>query len=161
MSYLDLNGFKGLSVMPASDIDEIEAVASGWVQAQLDYWSSWIDARLTKRYEAPFEAPFPVAVTGWLARIVTLRCYLRRGVDPNDPQFEEIRADADAAREEIREAADSEVGLFELPLREDTTASGVSRGGPRGYSEASPYVGFDVQSAAGRDEDAAGRGTDG
>lgn len=159
MPYLDKAAFAILTVMPAESVDAIEMVAPGWIDGQLTYWSGWIDSRLRKRYAAPFSAPYPEAVTGWLARIVTVRCFLRRGVDPTDLQFEEIKADADRAMEEIKEAADSNEGLFDLPLRADTTASGISRGGPFGYSEQSPYVWTDGQAETGRNEDRNGGGT--
>ncbi len=159
MPYLDLTSFKALTIMPADHADAIQLVAPGWIDSQLVYWSGWIDSRLRKRYAAPFESPYPEAVTGWLARLVTVRAYLKRGVDPNDPQFEEIRADAERAMTEIKEAADGDVGLFDLPLRADTTAAGISKGGPLGYSEASPYVWTDEQAATGRAEDSRRGGT--
>lgn len=130
----------------------------GWVDGQLQYWSAWIDSRLAKRYATPFDTPYPVAVKGWLNRLVTLRVYLRRGVDPGDRQVAEIKLDAESAQAEIKEAADAKDGLYELPLRADTTAGGVKRGTPRVYSEASPYVGFDVQKERGRREDGTGSG---
>lgn len=160
MAYLTVDQFKNLSVMPAEYIDALEQVAPGWVQSQLEYWSAWINSRLRKRYDAPFAEPYPEAVTGWLARIVTVRCWLRRGVDPQDEQFREVKDDATAAQAEIQEAADAVEGLFDLPLRANTTASGISKGFPRGYSEQSPYVWTDEQGRVGRDEDRAGRGTD-
>jgi len=58
----------------------------------------------------------------------------------------------DIAVAELKEAADSKDGLFDLPLRADTTATGVSKGGPRGYSEASPYTNLDRQRARRRNE---------
>lgn len=160
-AYLDLAGFKGLTLMPSSYVDELEVAEPGWLDKQLAYWSSWIDARLAKRYAAPFASPYPTAVTGWLARLVTLRAMLRRGLDANDAQFETYQGDHDSAKAEVEEAANSETGLFELPLRADTTTSGISRGGPLGYSEASPYVWTDVQREAGVREDVAGSGTGG
>lgn len=158
-AYLTVEEFKDLSVMPASDIDALETVALGWLDKQLTYWSAWIDSRLRKRYAAPFAVPVPIAVQGWLARIVTVKAYLRRGVNSNDEQFQEIKLDHDNAMAEIKEAADSENGLFDLPLREDTTSTGVSKGGPLSYSEQSPYVAFDLQRDTGRNEDSYGRGT--
>lgn len=159
MAYLDLDAFANLTVMPSSDVDALESAAPGWLDSQLGYWSSAIDARLRKRYEAPFAEPYPLAVQGWLSRIVTLRAYLRRGVDPLDQQFVEIKADADAAWAEIKEAADSNEGMLDLPLRADSGASGISKGGPYGYSEASPYVWMDQQGQAGREEDRRRGGT--
>lgn len=159
MAYLDLTSFKGLTLMPAEFVDAIESVTAGWIDAQLAYWSSQIDSRLAKRYAVPFSTPVPLAVTGWLARIVTVRCFLKRGVDPTDQQFEEIKADATSALAEIKEAADSADGLFDLPLRADTNASAISRANPRGYSEQSPYVSNDRQGIVGHEEDLMGGGS--
>lgn len=159
MAYLDLAAFTNLSVMPIEAIDAIEDVSPGWVDAQLAMWSAKIDARLGKRYSVPFDAPAPLAVQGWLSDIVTHRAYLRRGVDPSDLQVVDIKAAADLAWAEIKEAADSQDGLFELPLRSDTTATGIVKTTTLSYTEASPYVGFTVQADAGRTEDANRGGT--
>lgn len=160
-AYLTLLEFKLLSVMPAEFVDAIEAVTPGWTEAQLSLESARIDSRLRKRYDVPFGSPAPVEVQGWLANIVTLRAYTRRGFDPTDEQAAIYKDDAATALAEMKEAADSNEGLFDLPLRADTTASGISKGGPKVYSETSPYVGFDVQAATGRNEDSAGGGTGG
>lgn len=158
-AYLTLAKFKTLTVMPGSFVDAIETASPGWTDAQLAYWSDWIDSRLRKRYAVPFVAPVPSTVEGWLMRIVTVRCYLRRGVDPTDQQYADIKADDVAARDEIREAADSDTGLFDLPLRADlTNVSGISQGSPRTYSEQSPYAWTDVQGQAGRQQDENGNG---
>jgi hypothetical protein len=158
-AYLTRAAFKLLTVMPAVDVDALETEASGWVDAQLALVSARIDSRLRKRYTVPFTSPYPAAVTDWLARLVTLQCYLRRGVDSTDAQFVQIKADADAATAELKEAADAKEGLFELPLRADTDADGVTRGGPLAYSEQSPYVWTNSQGTTGREEDASGSGT--
>jgi len=163
-TYLTLTGFKGLTTIPAVFVDEVEKVAPGWIDAQIDYWSRWIDSRLRKRYASPFAAydatpPTPLAVQGWIARIVTVRVWLKRGVDPNDLQFDVINVDATSALEEIAEAANSDTGLYDLPLRVDEDGTALSRGTPRSYSEASPYVWTDRQSATARNEDDAQGGT--
>lgn len=158
-AYLTLAQFKTLTVMPSSFVDALEVAQPGWVDIQLLYWSDWIDSRLRKRYAVPFVAPVPLAAQGWLTRIVTVRCYLRRGVDPTDQQYADIKADDVAARDELREAADSDAGLFDLPLRADLTAtSGISQGNPRAYSEQSPYAWTDVQGRIGRQQDESGNG---
>lgn len=145
--------------MPPSFVDAIETTQPGWLDAQFLYWSDWIDTRLRKRYAVPFVVPFPLAVEGWLARIVTVRAFLRRGINPTDAQYADIKTDHDNALDEIKEAADSEKGLFDLPMRADLDPSAISQGNPRSYTEASPYVWTDVQGNRGRQEDQHGGGS--
>jgi hypothetical protein len=159
VSYLDLDGFESLTTMPGEFVEAIELASPGWIEGQLAYWTRWMDSRLSKRYAAPFATPYPDAVQGWLARIVTVRCFLKRGIDPNDAQFLEYKSDAEMATEEIKEAANSDTGLFDLPLRADTTVTGISKGGPYVYSESSPYVWTDEQVRVGRVEDRNRRGS--
>ena len=160
-AYLTLVEYRGLSLMPGEDVDALEVRYPGWVAAQLGLASAHMDARLAKRYEIPFAAPYPVAVVGWLVRIVDVRALVKRGVSSSDEQFTLIAEDAKAAAEEIKEAADADKGLYELPLRADTVAQGATRGLPLVYTEASPYVWTDVQRRAGYDEDQRGGGTGG
>lgn len=115
----------------------------------------WLDSRLKKRYAAPFAAmpDTPPVVIGWLTRILDAELYYKRGISAKDEQWPEILQRAKDAKAEVKEAADSEKGLFELPL--NATAPGetsVSRGGPLGYTEQSPYSWSVVQRDAARDE---------
>ena len=165
-TYLDFNGFRDLTTIPSAFVDDVEKVSPGWIENQLDYWARWIDSRLRKRYATPFAAfgdapPTPAGVQGWLARIVTLRVWLKRGVDPNDIQFDTVKQDAVDAQTEVLEAANSDTGWFDLPLRTDEDGSAINRGNPRYYSEASPYVWTDQQAAVGRNEDDNGFGSSG
>ena len=160
--YLTLASFKLLTVMPPEFLDELDGQQPGWVDARLKARSAWLDSRLRKRYPlVPFVAPFPDAVTNWLQQIVTLECAMRRGVDPSDPQFQEYQKQSDTAQAEVKEAADGELGLFDLPIAAggDAQNSGIGLGGPRAYSEQSPYVFTDVQECAGSQEDCNGSGT--
>lgn len=152
MAYLDLNTFKLLTLAPSTYVDEMETEQAGWMGAQLDYWSAWIDSRLSKRYNVPFSSPPPLAVKMWLARIVTLQLYLKRGVDATDNQYVDIREADKIARDEIKEAADAVGGLFDLPLRSDTTATGITKPAPQFYSEGSPYTWTDLQKIQAEDE---------
>jgi hypothetical protein len=121
---------------------------------------SFVEARLRKRYSIPFIAPFPSIVLEWQTAMLTLDMYRRRGFNPGSAQDQDaIIGAATTALAEIKEAADSDTGLFDLPLRDDTTASGISQGSPLGYSEGSPYVWTDQQACTGRQEDRNGRGT--
>lgn len=163
--YLDYEGFQDLSSLPRQYLCDVNDVHPGWIEKQIDYWSRWLDARLRKRYNTPFNAfdatpdATPIEVQGWIARIVSLRLLLKRGVDPNDEQFVAIQQDAQAAFAEISEAANGEIGLFDLPTNATNDASLITRGGPRAYSEASPYVYRDVQSESFYTEESSGRGT--
>jgi hypothetical protein len=138
-------GLKALSVAPDEAFTDLESRYPGWLLAQLGAWSAWIDGRLRKRYAAPFALPYPVAVTGWLARIVTAAAYHKRGVDPTDQMVGQVIEDGNAARLEVAEAANGDTGLWDLPLRADTTATGISKGGPLGYTETDPYTWTTVQ----------------
>lgn len=158
--YLSVEEFKTRAVMPSEYVDYLERVAPGFVDAQLSSASRVdIDAKLRKRYAAPFDAPYPEAVLTWLARLVTVPCWDRRGVDPGDKGFERAETEAERTRKEIAEAADSNEGLWDLPRRDDSKATGISKGGPLSYSEQSPYVGFDGQARLGRQEDSNRGGT--
>ncbi len=157
--YLTLAELKELSLLSSETLDEIDAANTGWFTATLAERSRWIDARLAKRYAVPFASPYPELVQGWLSRIVTWRATFRRGYTPTDLSATQLKDDADTALAEIKEAADSETGLFDLPLRADTSSSGISKGGPLGYSESSPYVGFSKQAATAHDEDRDGTGS--
>lgn len=162
-TYLDYDGFKNLATIPAEFVDEVEKVAPGWVDQQLEHWSRWLDSRLRKRYATPFAAydadpPTPPAIQVWLTRIVTNRVMLRRGVNPSDLQYEIIQQDAIDAKDEVQEAADSEEGLFDLPARVDENASAISQGNTRAYVENSPYSWMDEQQSKGSAEDVNGNG---
>ncbi len=147
---LTLDEFKLRTTMPSGYVDELVASEGA------DFWpkqfaaaQEWIDARLAKRYALPFSAPVPGLYLGWITILATLTGYQRRGWDPSAKQNELVVKAVDDAKKEIAEAADSNAGLFELPLRADKPgASGVSAGGPLGYAEASPYEWTDRQADA-------------
>lgn len=157
-AYVTTTDFALRTLLPQVVLDDIESSTPGWLAAQITLMSEHIDSRLRKRYQAPFDAPYPSTVVNWVIAIISYRAYLKRGVSSVDEQFSEYKAQHDLALEELKEAANSEEGLFELPLLA-TSASAVSKGYPRSYTEQSPYVGFDKQAETGRDEDAAGDGS--
>jgi Protein of unknown function (DUF1320) len=158
--YLTDSEFRLMTLLPVNVIDEVETRTAGWLTQQLTSVSSRIDARLTKRYDIPFVAPYPTTVQEWLTHIVSWRCYLKRGVNSLDSEAAEYKAQHDQALKEIEEAANSDIGLFELPRRQDQpNKSGVTRGGTRGYTEQSPYVSQDRIAQIGHNEDDQGGGT--
>jgi phage gp36-like protein len=157
--YLTAAEFEDRTTAPPELVAWCESRKAGWVLAQIQAASGWIDARLRKRYHAPFDAP-PEVVKGWTADIVTRRAYLFRGLDSTDEQSVEVFRDAERARAEVLEAADGKDAHFDLPLRTNSQTSAIRKGGTFAYTEASPYVGFDQQRVTGRDEDRNGYGTE-
>lgn len=160
-AYLTVEEFTQRSVIPPELIAAIEQSQPGWTLSQLQQKSRWMDMHLSKRYAVPFDAPYPEAAKQWLTRLVTRDFYLRRGVDPSDEQQVAIMQDATDAVTEIKEAADAQIGMIDIPSVPNGTVKGsiVTRGQTRSYSESSPYVGGDVQRARGRGEDFNRRGT--
>jgi len=152
-AYLTVAAFKLRTTMPQGDVDALELSEPGFLDAQLEAGTSRLNAQLRKRYAVPFASPVPDIVLEWLTRIVTPRAYLKRGVNPSDASFQAIAADSDAAFAEVKEAATGDAGLFDLPASNTSTATGVSKSGPRSYSEASPYAWANLQRATGRGQD--------
>lgn len=159
MSYLDLAEYKKYSILPSVDIDDVETIQAGWIDRKLRAASNHVDSRLRKRYTVPFSSPYPDAVCDWVARLVDPLVLKKRGVDATDEQFISIAEDAASAKEDIKEAANAEDGLFDLPIADTADASAITKGGPLGYSETSPYVWMDLQEETGRDEDTDGAGS--
>lgn len=145
MPYLTLATFKTYTIAPAEYADFVESAEPGWLDGQLEIWSAQIDAKLRKRYAAPFEEPVPVTVKLWLAALVTWPLYLKRGIDPTDTMVSEVKEAHRDAWKEVCDAADLKESRTDLPLRANTTATGISKGGPVHYSEASPYTWTIVQ----------------
>lgn len=155
-SYLTVAEFRLRTTMPMADVDEIEQSEVGYILARLTARTARIDSQLRKRYAVPFAAPVPEVVLDWLTTVVTPDLWLKRGVNPSDAQVAAIFAMADKAWAEIEKAADSEGGLYDLPLRQDTTATGISQGGPFSSSQQSPYVWTTEQYDAAIEEDTNG-----
>lgn len=136
------------TVMPPESVDALEMRRPGYVAARLALRTTEIHARLAKRYAVPFASPAPDVACMWLEQIVTGDAYEALGYAPGAHDERIIEA-AKAAQEALKEAANSEVGLYELPLRADLASSdGVERGGPLFYAEQSPYEWTDAQVAA-------------
>lgn len=156
-SYLTAEEFTSRSIMPTEHIDQLESTKPGFLAAQLEASSRWSDMWLAKRYRVPFVAPYPEAVKSWITRMVTLRAATAHGY-PSDEQRALYTEDASKAEDEIKQASDGQLSLIDLAPSDQSSAR-VEFGGTRVYSEASPYVGKDVQRERARGEDYNRRGS--
>jgi hypothetical protein len=152
--YLTVEEFTLRTTMPSAYVTALENRQPGWLAMQLESSSrADLDGPLRKRYSAPFDEPVPEIVKIWLARLVTPEAWSRYGYEANEADMESALKAADRTREAIKQAADAQNGLYDLPLRDDAKGTGISKGTPRVYSEQSPYVWTDRQRATGREED--------
>lgn len=145
--------FRTRTIMPEGDVDELWDQRPGYLEAALAGALADIVSRLRKRYRTPFTTsgganPRPEIVVMWQTKITTPEAYRARGYDPKDPSMEFVEKDRDRAYEQIKEAADAQGGLYDIPLLETEDGTGIVKGGPIGYAEASPYDWTDVQSEA-------------
>lgn len=144
-AYLDVPGFTSRTIMPAEDVTDLQTRYPGYLDSRLTIGTSLINARLQKRYAVPFGTTstpptgVPEIVLGWLTALVTVDAYKKRGWNPSDAQSAEVLADRQEALDQIKEASDSETGLFELPLSESNLTSAATKQVPAFYSETSPY----------------------
>ena len=154
MAYLTVEQYRLKTLVPTNVLDAIETRTPGWLAEQLNLVSERIFAQLGKRYQQWADAnKYPVVLGEWISRIMDVRVYLKRGVNPDDPQYQTLKELHDTAWKEVNDAANSETGLFDLAAEQGGTTSGLTRSGPLAYSEASPYVAFDQQSETGHNED--------
>lgn len=102
--------------------------------------------------------PVPAIVLRWLVAGVAYAVWNRRGRDPQDPYIADLKERYATTLAELKEAADSKDGLFDLPVSEDAD-SAITTAGPDIYSETSPYVWADREIRRGVEEDVRGRGT--
>jgi len=164
-AYLTVEEFKMRARLPPEYVDYVETCSRGFVQLTLELESAYIDGRLSKRYAVPFDPnlPAPLCVQRWLVDLVSLQVWLRRGLDATQMDADIYVNAAEAARNDLKEAADGDKGLWDLPLRVDAltpdTVSGIRKPKVRSYSETSPFVGQRIQRTRGREEDGNGRGT--
>lgn len=146
--YTDLEHIKANGAMTPTAVDQL-VTDTGSLDGIIAGRSAYISSRLFKRYAVPFADPVPEQVRQWATDLVVERALTRRGANPDSDLLEAAKLAADTAREELKEAADAEDGLFDIPLRTSPTAvSGVVFGTPLSYSEASPYEWIDAQAEA-------------
>ena len=144
-TYLALATYKQRTTIDASVVQLCENKGkdvSWWLESA----SAQINTRLAKRYAVDFASPGPVPdqIIFWLIRLVNIDVWECAGGLP------EGREDgwADAARkqvyEELKEAADAENGMYELPLRSTDTLgnSAINKGGPFVHEDVTVHHAF-------------------
>ena len=151
-AYVDADYVKLVGSMPPADVDALEALYPGVVDGVATSVSRMFDARLTKRYAAPFAEPVPEALKWNVAHVVVAALWQKRGYNPGSAQDAIVQQNKADALAWLKEAADSKDGLVELPLKEGE-GEAVTKAAPLGYSEASPYRWTDVQRDAGLADD--------
>lgn len=154
-AYMTLTEYKSRTTIPKSLVESCTARGKDpafWLAMH----SSTIRARLVKRYAVDFSDPGPAPdqIIAWLIVLMDIDVWKCVGGNPEGRIDGWYDADATRVREELKEAADSKDGLFELPLRNTDSLgnSAVNVGGPMGYSEASPYTWTSKQREAARNE---------
>jgi phage gp36-like protein len=158
--YLTTSEFQSRTLLPAQYIDQVVSQAPEFVDFALTDRSGYIDSLLGKRYAVPFvEQPYPSVILRWLTVLVSLDVYMKRGFNPTDDDAQLFVKQFDTTVQELKEAANAQDGLYELPLRQDLTGNGIVKGYARTYSETSPFVWKRIQRQIGGQEDTNGRGT--
>lgn len=143
----DVIDFRVRTAMPDEDVDLVWRDRSGFLEASVKGAYADINARLRKRYPTLTATNRPEAVVRWMTRIVTPEAYRARGINPNDDQTKVFDADRAQAYLEIKEAADSQDGLYDLPVADASDVSAITKGMPLSYSEGSAYDWLDAQAA--------------
>ena len=88
--------------------------------------------------------PVPETILRWVTTLVTHDVLRRHGVNTLDPLMAGLVEEVKVVQSEIEEAANSQTGLFDLPVSEDEQ-SAIGTGGPLAYSEQSPYRWTELQ----------------
>lgn len=143
----DVIDFRNRTQMPDEDVDALWVSRPGFLEAKIAGARANIYGRLRKRYVTPMN-PEPEIVVTWIARFVTPDAYVARGYNPQDSTMTQLIDDRKLALEEVKEAADADAGLYDLPLLDSADPTAITKAGPLSYSEPSPYDHLDVQSEA-------------
>lgn len=95
-------------------IEYLAEAGPDFCTAQIAIAESRVNDQLSKRYAVPF-ALANDTVKGWIASMVALKILTRRGIDPTDILWKTIQDAATIANDEIKQAAQSDTGRFDLP----------------------------------------------
>lgn len=147
-SPLLLAAYRSTTTIPGSQVDRCAAQGKN-VQTWLDIHWSHIKARLVKRYAVANDfqdGDVPEKIIEWLVVLTDIDVWKCVGGVPEGREDGWADKDRDRVNEELREAANADAGLFELPLRasDPLGASAVNKGGPIVVSYATGFDYFDA-----------------
>lgn len=142
--YLSLDVYRDLSVLDSDRIDELHARRPTFFDRNFWSVSRQIEDRLRHKYAVPFPLDH-ATIQAWITAIVDLPASARIGVAPTDDLFATVMARATAVEAQLVTASDLQSATVNLPLKDATDPSAISKGAPFGYAEASPYDCLDVQ----------------
>jgi hypothetical protein len=148
-SYLTLAAYRSITTLDGSIVDLCAAKGKD-VQRWLDLESAHIRSRLVKRYAIDWtevtNQPVPDKIIQWLILLVDIPVCKCTGATPEGRVDDWAREDQARVNDELKEAADAENGLFELPLRE-TGASAIHIGVPHVVERLTPAGYWDTVAA--------------
>lgn len=148
-SYVTTQRFLLLTIIVEERVAELRDRSPGFLEAILEQVSRTVEDRLRHKYAVPFP-PNHSTIEGWIVAIVQSRVAIKIGVDPSDPMYAEIVRVAQEAHAEIADASNLQSSGWNLPLLSAQDSSAISKGGPFGYAESSPYTWTDEQALGGR-----------
>lgn len=162
MGYGTADDFATRATFPRDQALLLQQRVPGFLQGRIDAYSADIDAQLYAGYETPFvpyeDGTYPLILASWVYAQTAADAWLKLGRASTDEDVVQTLSAAEAAREQIKLAANSETGLYGLPRRQNGPG-GRTKGGVISYTETSPYVGQRRQAWIGKAEDARGAGT--
>lgn len=144
-AYLTLVQYRAITTLDGSIVDLCVAKGKD-VQRWLDLSSAHIRSRLVKRYLIDWtevaNQPVPDKIIEWLILLVDIPVCKCTGAVPEGRVDDWVREDEKRVNDELKEAADADNGLFELPLRE-TGPSAVYIGVPHVVASQMPWDYYD------------------
>lgn len=153
MAYITVAEFEKLTSMSSVHVKTLKSNHLDFLHLVLEQASNIIDTMLFKRYAVPFKEPLPV-VKMWTAQLATAHAIKKLVVDTNNaPYLELFNTAAEEVKAMLMQVADAENGMFELPMREGSSKSGVVKPQRPFTADQSPYTALSRQSVLGSRED--------
>ena len=142
--YLTLELYRDLTVLDEVRIDALYQRRPTFFARNFEMVSRQLEDRLRHKYNVPFPENHST-IQGWIVALVDPVAAIKVGLTPTDELFGMVRERAATAETQITDASNPQSANWNLPLKGSEDASAISKGGPFGYAEASPYDCIDVQ----------------